>query len=81
MDVFDNLCNVIISNIKDKPKIIISSETRLVEDLNFDSLGMMKLMTNLEDEFDVFFPDVDFSQMKSVRDIELIITQRKLRCV
>ena len=80
MYIFENLCNVVVRNLKSEPKMMISRDTRLVEDLGFDSLGMLQLLTNLEDEFDVFLPDTDLSHMKSVGDLELIITQRKLIC-
>lgn len=80
MDIFENLCAVVIRNVKGRSKALISSETRLVEDLGFDSLSMMQLLTDLEDEFDVFIPDIDLSLIKSIHDIELIITHRKKVC-
>ena len=80
MDTFENVCDVIIKKLKAKPQLMISSETRLVEDLGFDSLRMMQLLTDLEDEFDVFIPDTVLSQIKSVGDVELVVTERRLIC-
>ncbi len=80
MNIFENLRNVVVRNLKGEPKMMISSETRLVEDLNFDSLRILQLLTDLEDEFDVFLPNTDLSKMKRVGDLELIIAQEKLTC-
>ncbi len=80
MHNFENICEVVVKKLRDRPKVVISSKTRLVEDLGFDSLCMMQLFTDLEDKFDVFIPDTELSQIKSLGDIELIITQRSQIC-
>lgn len=77
---FENICEVVVKKLKVSPEVMISSKTRLVEDLGFDSLRMMQLLTDLEDKFDVFIPDIDLSQIKSLGDIELIITQQRQIC-
>ena len=48
----------------------ITPETRLIEDLNFDSLSMMMLAMDLEDHFGVSFDEdtLDFRTVKDVLD-------------
>ena len=45
----------------------VTLETRLVEDLHFDSLGMMMFAMSIEDEFNVTFDEpMDFKTVKDV---------------
>ena len=47
----------------------VALETRLAEDLHFDSLGMMMLAMAIEDEFNVAFDEpMDFKTVKDVID-------------
>lgn len=51
-------------------EVTISEETRLVEDLDIDSLGMVDLVMRVEDCFDVTLPtNFDLSQFKTLGDI------------
>lgn len=44
----------------------ITPETRLVEDLEADSLDVVDLVMNIEDEFEVEIPDEDVENIKTV---------------
>ena len=44
----------------------ITPETRLQEDLNADSLDVVDLIMNIEDEFEVEIPDEDVENIKTV---------------
>ncbi|MBO7573784.1 MAG: acyl carrier protein [Bacilli bacterium] len=47
----------------------VSLDTRLVEDLHFDSLGIMMFAMAIEDEFNVTFDEpMDFKTVKDVVD-------------
>jgi len=47
----------------------VTLETRLAEDLHFDSLGMMMFAMAIEDEFNVAFDEpMDFKTVKDVVD-------------
>ena len=47
----------------------VTLETRLIDDLHFDSLGMMMLALNIQDEFNVTFDDaITFQTVKDVID-------------
>lgn len=44
----------------------ITPETRLQEDLNADSLDVVDLIMNIQDEFEVEIPDEDVEKIKTV---------------
>ena len=46
----------------------VTLETKLVEDLHFDSLGMMMFAMAIEDEFNITFDEPNFSTVKDVID-------------
>ena len=46
----------------------VTLETRLVEDLHFDSLGMMMFAMAIEDEFNITFDEPNFATVKDVVD-------------
>jgi acyl carrier protein len=43
----------------------LPDETRLVEDLAFDSLALLELVASIEDRFQVHIPDGDFHSAKT----------------
>lgn len=47
----------------------ITADTKLVEDLGADSLDVVDLVMNLEDEFDIEIPDEDIENVRTVGDI------------
>ena len=46
----------------------VTLETKLVEDLHFDSLGMMMFAMAIEDEFNISFEEPHFETVKDVID-------------
>ena len=74
--LLDELKELIKEN---KPEVDVSSvtpETRLIEDLNFDSLSMMMLAMDLEDRFGVSF-DEDTLEFRTVQDVLNYIESKK----
>jgi len=47
----------------------ITMESKLIEDLNADSLDLADLVMSLEDEFDIEVPDEDVEKIKTVGDL------------
>lgn len=47
----------------------IKEDSKLIEDLNFDSLDMIELQMLLEEEFEISIPDSDTENILSVSDI------------
>ena len=49
----------IICAVKGYDSVDLNAETRLIEDLHFDSMEMMDLIDRLEQEFEITFSDED----------------------
>ncbi len=68
-EIFEKLKKLISQSMPDVNVKDVTLETRLLEDLKFDSLGMMMLAMSMEDEFGISFDEpVNFSTVKDVLD-------------
>ncbi len=47
----------------------IKESTSFIDDLNLDSLDMVELMMNMEDEFGVEIPESETEKLKTVGDV------------
>jgi len=52
---------------------LVSRESNLVTDLEFDSLGILELVMDLEDEFNINISDRYFKDVKTVKDIIVLL--------
>ncbi len=67
--MFERLLKLIKENLPDKDLSGVSEDSRLIEDLGMDSIGMMMLSMSIEDEFGVVFDaPVAFKTVKDVLD-------------
>ncbi len=65
--MYERLLKLIQENLTDKDLSNATKESRLIEDLGMDSIGMMMLSMSIEDEFGVTFDaPVTF---KTVQDV------------
>lgn len=55
----------------------VTPEADFVEDLNLDSLDVVELIMNMEDEFGVEIPEEDAANMKVVQDLITYIENKK----
>ena len=51
----------------DKDKI--TEDTAFIEDLNIDSIGMIDLIMELEEEYDIEFDEDDADSIKTIADV------------
>ncbi len=66
-EIFERLKKLIGQSMPDVKVDDVTPETRLLEDLKFDSLGMMMLAMAMEDEFGISFDEpVNFATVKDV---------------
>ena len=66
-EILERLKRLITRSMPDVKVEEVSLDARLVEDLKFDSLGMMMLAMEMEDEFGVRFDEpVNFVSVKDV---------------
>ncbi|WP_448547468.1 acyl carrier protein [Thalassotalea fusca] len=77
---FEALKSVILRVLPKHSQPVITYDSRLVEDLGFDSLKLMQLLTEIEDEFDIFFDDSTYSRMRTVRQLDEIVKKESLAC-
>ena len=47
----------------------VKPESKLVDDLGVDSIGMLDLLLKFEDEFNISIPDQDAEKITKVQDI------------
>ncbi len=66
--IFEKVRDIIANQLGIDPEKI-SPETRLVDDLKTDSLDIVELIMDLEQEFDMEIPDEDLPKIQSVDDI------------
>ena len=71
--IIDVVKNILVNQM-DVDESKITMETRLNEDLKFDSIDKAELITSLEDEFDV---RVDYEQVLHVNTIQEIVDEIK----
>ena len=57
----------------------VKAETRLREDLNADSLDLVLLVHDVEDEFGVVFPEESLTQVKTVGDAMAVVAKLRTK--
>lgn len=67
----------IIANQLNKPIEEITDEKEIVKDLGADSLDVVELLMNIEEEFDVTVPEDVAVTIKTIGDIVKAIEERK----
>ncbi len=66
----------IVSEQLGHPKEDITLESKFIDDLKADSLDIVELVMELEDEFDVTIPDDDYDKIQTVGDVVGYITEK-----
>ncbi len=67
----------IVSEQLNVPKEDVKLESKFVEDLKADSLDVVELVMELEDEFEVTIPDEDYDKIRTVGDAVKYITEKQ----
>lgn len=55
----------------------VKKESKFVDDLKADSLDVVELVMEFEDEFEITIPDDDYDKIKTVGDAISYITDKK----
>ena len=55
----------------------IKTDSKFVDDLKADSLDVVELVMEFEDEFEITIPDDDYDKIKTVGDAVKYITDKK----
>lgn len=67
MKLEERIISIVKENIESDSAVKLSS--RLIEDLDIDSMGKIILLNAVEDEFNIEIEDTDFQDIKIVLDI------------
>lgn len=66
--MFENVQKMLAEQLDIDPEQI-TLQSEIVKDLGADSLDIFDLLTKLEDEFGIIFPDNEMENVKTVQDI------------
>lgn len=66
--MFEKVCGVLAEQLSLDAKAIKPTDD-VVKDLNADSIDVVEMLMNLEDEYGVKIPEEDFEHIKTVQDI------------
>lgn len=67
----------IVSEQLSVPKEDIKLESKFIDDLKADSLDVVELVMEFEDEFEVTIPDDDYDKISTVGDAVKYITEKR----
>ncbi|MBQ6826230.1 MAG: acyl carrier protein [Clostridia bacterium] len=59
----------LLANQLDADESLMSMETNIASDLGADSLDVVELLSEIEDEFDIEIPDEDIETIKTIGDL------------
>lgn len=54
---------------------LVKEDSNFVEDLGFDSLNVVELVMQIEEEFDMEIPDEDAENLKTVKDLRSYVEE------
>ena len=66
--VFEKIKEILAEQLDVDPESI-TMETNIVDDLGADSLDLMELSSELEDEYDVVFADESIGELRTVKEV------------
>jgi acyl carrier protein len=72
-DILNQLCEIIKPSVKDGRQL--EEDTDLVADLGLDSLKVMTLVEEVEDQFDISIPLNILANVRTIKDFALQLQQ------
>ncbi|AGA26563.1 acyl carrier protein [Singulisphaera acidiphila] len=58
-------------------QLVVTAESRMVEDLNIDSLDLVNVVLKVQDHFDVVIDDEDMPNLRRVSDLAAFVAERR----
>ena len=68
MAIFDDVRDVVVEQLNVEPEQV-KLESKIVDDLNADSLDVVELIMALEEKFEVEIPDADAEKLLTIQDV------------
>ncbi|RUT26967.1 acyl carrier protein [Asaia sp. W19] len=78
-DTVDSISSMIVEKLLANPKVPrdISGDSKIVEDLAFDSLAVMNFVMEIEDELDVSVPLDKLADIRTIHDLAVCLASLK----
>ncbi len=76
MEIFDKVKELLVDQL-DVDEELVTMEASITDDLGADSLDLVDLVMELENEFDTEIPDEDIQNIKTVGDVVSYIGKMK----
>lgn len=76
MEIFDKVKELLVDQL-DVDEELVTMEASITDDLGADSLDLVDLVMELENEFDTEIPDEDIQNIKTVGDVVSYIEKMK----
>lgn len=70
--IVEKICQAVAKQLR-KPVAEVTPDKKLKEELNADSLDVVELMMNLEEEYDLSIPDEELVKMQTINDVAAFI--------
>lgn len=66
--LMEEICTAIAKQLR-KPVAEVTPTKKLKEDLNADSLDLVELMMNLEEQYNITIADEDLTKLQTIQDV------------
>ena len=66
--LMEEICTAIAKQLR-KPVAEVTATKKLKEDLNTDSLDLVELMMNLEEQYNITIADEDLTKLQTIQDV------------
>jgi acyl carrier protein len=75
--VLSGVCEIVRKSAKIPPNVVIHASSRLVEDLAIDSLDLIQLILQVQDQFEIVIEEDAVANLCRVEDLVAYLSERK----
>lgn len=75
MNIFETISGIIKDQLAIDESMLLKEET-LLDELNADSLDVVEIIMNIEDEFDIEISDPEAESVRTVGDIVRVVSSK-----
>ena len=75
MDIFEEVCGIIRGSLNLDEDVVLTEETQ-TEDINADSLDMVEIIMEIEDEYGIEIPDEELDKFGNIGDIVSFVSSQ-----
>lgn len=73
--MYEKICEILLNYIEE-PEGGLTPETKFVDDLSMNSLEIMSMIGDMEDEFDITIETSDLRELYTLRDLENYLLEK-----